>query len=162
MIKLRCICAPRSWSNIKNTVVLTILTSWHLQCLHLMYAEVACVLVSSGTQVQPQIILDQDYFTDYLSVPYDYSFNEYLAQIFSFSRHSSLRLIWTLNWHFNFFFCAEECWHYDIYNMLTSFSFSCLFHSFDFRTILFNECLRFCLYSFVLWSEKCEQETEKG
>ena len=30
------------------------------------------VLVSSGTQVQPQIILDQDYLPDYLSVSYDY------------------------------------------------------------------------------------------
>ena len=37
-----------------------------------MYAEVAWVLVSSGTQVQPQIILDPDYLLDYLSVSYDY------------------------------------------------------------------------------------------
>ena len=37
-----------------------------------MYAEVAWVLVSSGTQVQPQIILDPDYLPDYLSVSYDY------------------------------------------------------------------------------------------
>ena len=34
-----------------------------------MYAKVACVLVSSGTQ----IILDPDYHPDYLSVFYDYS-----------------------------------------------------------------------------------------
>ena len=33
-----------------------------------MYAEVAWVLVSSGTLVQPQIILD----SHYLSVSYDY------------------------------------------------------------------------------------------
>ena len=39
-----------------------------------MYAEVAWVLVSSGTQVQPQIILDPDYLPDYLSVSYDYVF----------------------------------------------------------------------------------------
>ena len=39
-----------------------------------MYAEVAWVLVSSGTQVQPQIILDPDYLPDYLSVSYDYNF----------------------------------------------------------------------------------------
>ena len=32
-----------------------------------MYAEVAWVLVSSRTQVQPQIILDPDYLPDYLS-----------------------------------------------------------------------------------------------
>ena len=37
-----------------------------------MYADVAWVLVSSGTEVQPQIILDPDYLTDYLSVSYDY------------------------------------------------------------------------------------------
>ena len=55
-----------------DTVVLTILTIWHIQCLHLMYAEVAWVLVSSGTQVQPQIILDPDYLPDYPSVSYNY------------------------------------------------------------------------------------------
>ena len=43
----------------------------HIQCLHLMYAKVALVLVSSGTQVQSQIILDPDYLPDYLSVSYD-------------------------------------------------------------------------------------------
>ena len=37
-----------------------------------MYAEVAWVLVSLGTQVQQQIIPDPDYFPDYLSVSYDY------------------------------------------------------------------------------------------
>ena len=37
-----------------------------------MYAEVAWVLVSLGTQVQPQVILDPDYLPDYLSVSYDY------------------------------------------------------------------------------------------
>ena len=35
-------------------------------------AEVAWVLVSSGTQVQPQVILDPDYLPDYLSVSYEY------------------------------------------------------------------------------------------
>ena len=38
-----------------------------------MYAEVAWVLVSSGTQVQLQVILDPDYLPDYLSVSYDYA-----------------------------------------------------------------------------------------
>ena len=52
--------------------VLTILTSRHIQCLHLMFAELAWVLVSSRTQAQPQIILDPDYFPDYLSGSYDY------------------------------------------------------------------------------------------
>ena len=39
-----------------------------------MYAEVAWVLVSSGTQVQSQVILNPDYLPDYLSVSYDYGF----------------------------------------------------------------------------------------
>ena len=62
----------KGWSHVKNTVDLTILTSLHIQCLHLMYTEVGWVLVSSGTQVQPQVILDPDYLADYLSVSYDY------------------------------------------------------------------------------------------
>ena len=37
-----------------------------------MYADVAWVLVSSGTQVQPQVILNPDYLPDYLSVSYNY------------------------------------------------------------------------------------------
>ena len=37
-----------------------------------MYAEVAWVLVSLGTQGQPQIRLDLDYLLDYFSVSYDY------------------------------------------------------------------------------------------
>ena len=43
----------------------------HIQCLHLMYSEVAWVLVSSGPQFQPQLIL----VPDYLSVSYDYGQN---------------------------------------------------------------------------------------
>ena len=73
IIKLKCISAPRSWSRVNNTVVLTILTFQHIQCLHLMYAEVAWALVSSGTQVQPQIIPDPGYLPDYLSISYDYA-----------------------------------------------------------------------------------------
>ena len=46
---------------------------WHIQCLHLMYTEVAWILVSSGTQIQPRIMLDPDYDPDYLSVSYDYT-----------------------------------------------------------------------------------------
>ena len=56
--------------HIKNTAVLIFL---QIQCLYLMYSEVAWVLVYSGTQVQPQIILDTDYLPDYLSVSYDYA-----------------------------------------------------------------------------------------
>ena len=55
--------------HIKNTVVLIF---WQNQCLHLMNSEVAWVLVSWGTQVKPQIILEPDYLPDYLSVSYDY------------------------------------------------------------------------------------------
>ena len=38
-----------------------------------MYAKVACVLVFSGTQVQPQIILEPGYLPNYFSVSYDYA-----------------------------------------------------------------------------------------
>ena len=48
-----------------------LVTFRHIQCLYLMYAEVAWVLVSSGTQFQPQAILDPDYFPDYFSISYD-------------------------------------------------------------------------------------------
>ena len=55
--------------HIKNTVVSIFR---RIQCLHLMNSDLARVLVSSGTQVQPQITLDPDYLLDYLSVSYDY------------------------------------------------------------------------------------------
>ena len=55
--------------HIKNIVVLIF---QHIQCLHLMYSEVAWVLASLGTQVQLQIMLDPGYLSDYLSVSYDY------------------------------------------------------------------------------------------
>ena len=54
---------------IKNLVRITF---WHIQCSHLRYSEVASVLVSLGTQVQPQILLDPEYLPDYLCVSYDY------------------------------------------------------------------------------------------
>ena len=37
-----------------------------------MYAEVAWLLVTSGTQAQPQVIFNSDYLPDYLSVSYGY------------------------------------------------------------------------------------------
>ena len=58
----------------KEYCVLTTLAFWHIQCLHLMYAEVAWVLVSSGTQVKPQVILDPNYLPDYPFLAYDYDF----------------------------------------------------------------------------------------
>ena len=39
--------------------------------------EVDWVLVSSGTQVQPQIILDPDNLPGYFSISYDYVYAEY-------------------------------------------------------------------------------------
>ena len=55
--------------HIKNTVVLIFR---HIQWLHLMYSELAWVLVSSEIQVQPQLILVPDYLPDYLSFLCDY------------------------------------------------------------------------------------------
>ena len=54
---------------INNTIILAFPYS---QCLHLMHSEVACVLVSLGTQVPPQIILGPNYLPDYNSLSYDY------------------------------------------------------------------------------------------
>ena len=73
IIKSKCDSAPRSWAHINNTVALTILTFQHIQCLHLMYSEVAWVPVSLGTQVQPQITPNPDDLPDYLSVSYGYA-----------------------------------------------------------------------------------------
>ena len=89
--------APRSWSNMKNTVVLTILTFQRIQCLHLMYTEVAWVLVSSGTQVQPQMILDPDY--DYLFVSGDYEITMITRQMTPFYS-SSLQALSVGIFHF--------------------------------------------------------------
>ena len=55
---------------IKNAVVLIFR---HILCLHLMNSEVAWVLLSLGTQVQPQKILDLDYLPESFSVSYDYA-----------------------------------------------------------------------------------------
>ena len=55
--------------HIKNTVVLIF---WHIQCLYLMNSKVAWVLVSFGTQVQPQIILNPEHLPDYRSMSYDF------------------------------------------------------------------------------------------
>ena len=55
--------------HITNTVVLIF---QHIQCLHLINSEVDWVLVSSGTQVQPQITVVADPLPGYFSVFYDY------------------------------------------------------------------------------------------
>ena len=56
-----------------------------------MYTEVAWVLVSSGTQVQPEIILDPNYFPDYLSISYDY--DSYIIKVkVQFSKFNLIEL----------------------------------------------------------------------
>ena len=57
-----------------------------------MYAEVAWVLVSSGTQVEEPVILDPDYLPDYLSVSYDYVIINYRKQLVPFSESHSTAL----------------------------------------------------------------------
>lgn len=49
-----------------------------------MYSEAGWVLLSSETQVQSQIILDQDYLPHYLSVSYKYGFAMTLPEIAMF------------------------------------------------------------------------------
>ena len=39
-------------------------------------SEVVWILVSSETQVRPQMTLDRDYLPGYLSISYDYDLNE--------------------------------------------------------------------------------------
>ena len=56
---------------INNTVILIFR---YFQCLHLVYSEVAWVLVSSGTELQKHTILELKYFPNYLSVSYDYDY----------------------------------------------------------------------------------------
>ena len=58
---------------IKNTIVLIF---QNIQCLHLINFEVILVLVSSRTQVQPQLIINPDYLPDDLSISYDCGKND--------------------------------------------------------------------------------------
>ena len=62
------ISAPRNWSHKEYSCF----DFRHIHYLHLMYSEVVWVLVSSGTQARPQIILDPEYLPNYLPVSYDY------------------------------------------------------------------------------------------
>ena len=57
-----------------------------IQCLHLMNSEVAWLLVSSGTQVQPQMILDPDYLPDYGKFEYSVT-----MPLFNLSSSSALK-----------------------------------------------------------------------
>ena len=75
---------------------MAILIFRHIQCLHLMYAEVAWVLVPSGTQVQLQIILNPDYLPDYLSVSYDYGFAIHITKMVPLLQINLLCLVLSL------------------------------------------------------------------
>ena len=79
---------------IENTVVLIF---WHIQCLHLVYSEIAWVPVSSGNQVQLETKLNPDYLPDYLSVSYDYGKTENLKPKrvgnFYYEKRLTLKLI---------------------------------------------------------------------
>ena len=60
--------APRNWSHkCYSCFPFQVFLS---QCLHLMHSEVAWILVSSATKIQPQIILKLGYLLDYLVDPY--------------------------------------------------------------------------------------------
>ena len=83
-------------SHIKNTVVLIFR---HIQCLYLISSEVAWVLVSSATQVQPQIILDPDYLPDYLSISYGYDLKELSTVEALVSGHNRFKRIWKFFLH---------------------------------------------------------------
>ena len=78
--------------HIKNTIILVFR---HIQRLHLMYSEIGWVLVSSKTQVQPQIILDPDYLADYLCVSYDY--DQFFNLIFLYGIQKKRVLFFVLN-----------------------------------------------------------------
>ena len=53
-----------------------------------MYAEIACVLVSLGTQFQAQVILDPDYLPNYLSAPNDYTCSHFKFKIINEKIHN--------------------------------------------------------------------------
>ena len=60
--------------HIKNKIVFIFR---YIQCL-LMYSKVAWVLLSSRTQVQPQVILDPASLPNYPSVSYGYGLTSYI------------------------------------------------------------------------------------
>ena len=54
-----------------------------------MYAEVAWLLVSSGTQAQPQVIFDPDYLPDYLSFSYGYDKTNFACYVDDNTPHAT-------------------------------------------------------------------------
>ena len=89
---------------------MTILAFQHAQCLHLMYAEVSWAVVSLGTQVQPQITIDLDYFPGYSSVSYDYAFDKPIGIEFIWRFLSKLAIIQQLNSFFIFIISRYFCY----------------------------------------------------
>ena len=82
------ITTPNSQENVNNTVALTFPD---IQCLHLMFPEVAWALVSSKSQIQLQIMLNSFYSHDYISISYEYAMsNETKQKYFYF--------FWNSNW----------------------------------------------------------------
>ena len=53
----------------------------HIQCWYLINSEVAWVLVSLGTQVHTEMIIDPDYLPEYFFASYAYALNLYLIPI---------------------------------------------------------------------------------
>ena len=66
--------------------------------LHLMNSDIDWGLVSSGTQVQPQIIFDTDDFPDYLLVSYDYVSYDCVDLWSVYSFLSSI-FVWNAPWN---------------------------------------------------------------
>ena len=54
-----------------------------------MYAEVAWLLVSSGTQAQPQVIFDPHYLPDYLSFSYGYDKTNFACYVDDNTPHAA-------------------------------------------------------------------------
>ena len=54
-----------------------------------MYAEVAWLLVSSGTQAQPQVIFAPDYLPDYLSFSYGYDKTNFACYVDDNTPHAT-------------------------------------------------------------------------
>ena len=75
--------------HIKNTVVLVF---WHIQCLHLLYSGVAWVLISSGTQVQPRIIIDLDNFLHIFLFLISKGKSVAVKMLYTYINHESRRL----------------------------------------------------------------------
>ena len=60
-----------------------------------MYSKVAWVLLSSGTQVQPQVIIEPAYLPNYLSVSYGYGLTSYIYR--SCHRKCSIKKLFLKN-----------------------------------------------------------------